>query len=164
MELGHIRDAQTRTIFAEILLKMVHENRVTRKGRLEHITVIEEARNLAPARRDEDPPSVGERMISELRKFGESMIFVAQFPTQVSSEIIKNSGVRIIHRVAWAEDLKLIGDSLNLNEEQLSYIGNLDVGEAVVSLTRLQRPVLVQVDAGSVLPGEISDLSLAEEL
>jgi hypothetical protein len=164
VELGHMRDIQTRSIFAAILLKMVYENRVTRKGRLEHVTLIEEARNLAPARRDEDPPSVGERMISELRKFGESMIFVAQFPTQVSSEIIKNSGVRIIHRMAWAEDLKLIGDSLNMSKEQLSYISNLAVGEAVVSLSRLQQPILLQVDAGSVLPKENSDLSLAEEV
>ncbi len=163
VELGHMRDIQTRSIFAAILLKMVYENRVTRKGRMEHVTLIEEARNLAPARRDEDPPSVGERMISELRKFGESMIFVAQFPTQVSSEIIKNSGVRVIHRIAWAEDLKLIGESLNMNKEQLSYISNLGVGEAVVSLSRLQQPILLQVDAGSVLPKESSDLSLTEE-
>ena len=163
VELGHMRDIQTRSIFAAILLKMVYENRVTRKGRLEHVTLIEEARNLAPARRDEDPPSVGERMISELRKFGESMIFVAQFPTQVSSEIIKNSGVRIIHRMAWAEDLKLIGDSLNMTKEQLSYISNLGVGEAVVSLSRLQQPILLQVDAGSVLSKEKSAFSLSEE-
>ena len=48
-------------------------------------------------------------MISELRKFGEAMLFIAQFPSQVASEVMKNSGVRIIHRVAWAEDLRLIG-------------------------------------------------------
>jgi hypothetical protein len=75
IEIGHMRDIQTRSVFADILLKLVYENRVTRKGRMEHVTLIEEARNIAPARRDEDPPSVGERMISELRKFGESMMF-----------------------------------------------------------------------------------------
>ncbi len=163
VELGHMRDLQTRSIFANILLKMIYENRLTREGRTEHIMLVEEARNIAPARREEDPPSVGERMISELRKFGEAMIFVAQFPTQVSSEIIKNSGLRIVHRLAWAEDLKLIGQSLNLTPEQLAHISNLGVGEVVVSLARLQRPILVQVSAESVLSVENRDLSLRGE-
>jgi hypothetical protein len=163
VELGHIRDIQTRTVFVDILLKMVYEYRVSRRGKMEHLLVVEEARNVAPARREEDPPSVGERMISELRKFGEAIVFVAQFPTQVASEVIKNSGVRIIHRVSWAEDLKLIGEALNLNKEQLAHVSSLGVGEAVVSLTRLQNPILVQVDAGSVLGLDRRDVSLVEE-
>ncbi len=163
VELGHIRDIQTRTVFVDILLKMVYEYRVSRKGKMEHLLLVEEARNIAPVRREEDPPSVGERMISELRKFGEAIVFVAQFPTQVAPEVIKNSGVRIVHRVSWAEDLKLIGEALNLNKEQVAHVANLGVGEAVLSLTRLQQPVLVQVDAGSVLGVERRDLSLVEE-
>ena len=102
-------------------------------------------------------------MVSELRKFGESMLFVAQFPSQVASEVVKNSGVRIIHRVAWAEDLRLVRDSLNLTQEQLAYVSNLGVGEAVVSLTRLQKPLLVQVEAGGSLAPARRDLSLLEE-
>ena len=102
-------------------------------------------------------------MISEMRKFGESMLFIAQFPSQVASEVVKNSGVRIIHRVAWAEDLRLVRDSLNLTPEQLAYISNLGVGEAVVSLTRLQKPILVQVEAGGSLLPARSDLNLLEE-
>ena len=163
VELGHIRETLSRSIFADILMKLVYEMRVARKVRMEHLMMIEEARNIAPVRRDEDPPSVGERMISELRKFGESMLFIAQFPSQVAPEVIKNSGVRIIHRVAWAEDLRLIRDSLNLTPEQLSYISSLGVGEAVVSLTRLQKPLLVQVEAGGSLLPPRRDLNLMEE-
>jgi hypothetical protein len=151
VELGHIRETFSRSVFADILMKLVYEIRVARQVRMEHLMMIEEARNIAPVRREEDPPSVGERMISELRKFGESMLFIAQFPSQVASEVVKNSGVRIIHRVAWAEDLRLIRDSLNLTPEQLAYISSLGVGEAVVSLTRLQKPLLVQVEAGGAL-------------
>jgi hypothetical protein len=162
VELGHIRETFSRSVFADILMKLVYEMRIARKVRLEHLTMIEEARNIAPVRREEDPPSVGERMISELRKFGESMLFIAQFPSQVASEVVKNSGVRIIHRVAWAEDLRLIRDSLNLTPEQLAYISSLGVGEAVVSLTRLQKPLLVQVDAGGALLPK-RDLNLLEE-
>ncbi|HUH99969.1 MAG TPA: hypothetical protein VLY65_02900 [Nitrososphaerales archaeon] len=163
VELGNIRETLSRSIFADVLMKLVYEMRMARKVRMEHLMMIEEARNIAPVRRAEDPPSVGERMISELRKFGESMLFVAQFPSQVAPEVVKNSGVRIVHRVAWAEDLKLIRDSLNLTAEQLAYISTLGVGEAVVSLTRLQKPLLVQVEAGGSLGPSRRDLNLLEE-
>ncbi len=163
VELGNIRETLSRGIFADVLMKLVYEMRVARKVRMEHVMMIEEARNIAPARRVEDPPSVGERMISELRKFGESMLFVAQFPTQVAAEVVKNSGVRIIHRVAWAEDLRLVRDSLNLTNEQVAYVSGLGVGEAVVSLTRIQKPLLVQVEAGGSLVQARRDLSLVGE-
>jgi len=145
IELGQLRDSQTRSIFTEIIMKMLYEFRTKRRDQLEHLTIVEEARNVVPARRDDDPPSVGERMIAELRKFGESMIFVAQFPTQLASEIVKNSAVRIVHRIAWHEDMDIIASSIGLNESQKEYLGKLDVGEAIVSLARLPKPVLVKV-------------------
>ncbi len=159
VELGHLRDIQTRAIFAEILLKTIYEHRTRGKGTLEHLTVVEEARNIAPARRAEDPPSVGERMISELRKFGEAMLFVAQFPSQVASEIVKNSGTRIVHRVAWPEDVTLIGDSMQLTRGQREHITRLEVGEAVVSLSRVPSPILVQVKPDGPSYGDRSDFS-----
>lgn len=163
LELGHLRDIQTRSVFADIMLKLIYEYRIQRKGGLEHLTVVEEAKNIAPARRPEDPPSVGERMISELRKFGEGMLFVAQFPTQVASELVKNSGVRVVHRIGWPEDLMLVGDSLTMTREQREHITKLAVGEAVVSVSRIQKPFLVQMRAEPALSGAKSDLSFSAE-
>ncbi len=147
VELGHLRDTQTRAIFTELMLKMMYEEKVRRKSDLDHLTVIEEARNIAPARRPEDPPGVGERMISELRKFGEAMMFIAQFPTQVASEVVKNSGTKIAHRVAWADDVSLLGSSMGMNQKQKEHLAKLRVGEAIVSVERMQRPILVQIQA-----------------
>jgi uncharacterized protein DUF87 len=153
VELGHLRDVQSRAVFTDVMLKMIYEQKVKRKSALDHLTVIEEARNVAPARRPEDPPSVGERMISELRKFGEAMMFVAQFPSHVASEVVKNSGTKIVHRVAWPDDVMLIGDSLGLNLKQKEYMTRLGVGEAVVGVARIPRAVLVQVSPGAGVPG-----------
>jgi Helicase HerA, central domain len=157
VELGHLRDIQSRAVFTDVMLKMIYEDKVRRKSVLDHVTVIEEARNIAPARRPEDPPSVGERMISELRKFGEAMMFVAQFPSQIASEVVKNSGTKIVHRVAWPDDLMLIGESLGLSQKQREYLTKLRVGEAVVGVTRLQNSVLVQVR------GTLSDVMSSKE-
>ena len=159
IELGHMRDVQSRAVFCDVILKMIYEEKARQKRPMDHLTVVEEARNVAPARRVEDPPSVGERMISELRKFGEAMMFVAQFPSHVAAEVVKNSGTRIVHRLAWPDDLGLIGDSFGLNQKQREHLTRLRVGEAVVGVARLQRPVLLQVrDLRSQSP-ERSDLS-----
>ncbi len=147
IELGNLKDVQTRAIFADVMLKLVYEERVARRSGLEHLTVVEEARNVAPARRVEEPPSVGERMISELRKFGEGMMFVAQFPSQVASEVVKNSGTKIIHRIDWPDDVSVIGDSVGLSARQKDYLTKLGVGEAVVGVPRIQSPILIEVRA-----------------
>jgi DNA helicase HerA-like ATPase len=163
VELGHMRDVQSRAVFSDVMLKMVYEGKVRKKGQLDHLTVVEEARNIAPARRAEDPPTVGERMVSELRKFGEAMMFVAQFPSHVASEIVKNSGTKIVHRLAWPDDVALIGDSMGLSEPQRLHLTRLKVGEAVVGVTRIQKPILIQVRADPGTQFESSDLSFRPE-
>ena len=92
---------------------------------------------------------MGERMISELRKFGEAMMFIAQFPSHLAPEIVRNSGAKIIHRMSWPDDVMLIGDSLGLSLRQREYVTRLAVGEAVIGLARVQKPVLVQVSPGA---------------
>ena len=162
VELGHMRDVQSRAVFSDVLLKMIYEEKVRRKGTLDHLTVVEEARNIAPARRPEDPPTVGERMISELRKFGEAMLFVAQFPSHVAAEVVKNSGTKIVHRLAWPDDVALVGDAMGLNQKQREHLTRLKAGEAVVSLSRLQKPILLQVRPDYDSPDK-RDLSFSSE-
>ncbi|MCL5671909.1 MAG: ATP-binding protein, partial [Thaumarchaeota archaeon] len=163
VELGHLRDVQSRAVFCDVLLKMIYEEKVKRKGPLDHMTLVEEARNVAPARRAEDPPTVGERMVSELRKFGEAMMFVAQFPSHVAAEVVKNSGTKIVHRLAWPDDVSLVGDSLGLDQKQREHLTRLRVGEAVVGLSRVQKPMLVQVAPEEAHSGGSSDLSFSAE-
>lgn len=155
IELGYLRDFETRIIFSSILLKMIYDFRLlSGPSKLDHVTVIEEARSIVPARRPEDPPSIGEKMVSELRKFGERMIFVAQYPTQISSEIIKNCGLRIIHRVSWMEDIRILKETLGLKSEQADFLSLLQTGEAIVSVGRIRAPFMVQVDMSIVGVGE----------
>jgi hypothetical protein len=163
VELGHMRDIQSRAIFCDVMLKMIYEEKVKHKGPLDHLTLVEEARNIAPSRKPEDPPSVGERMISELRKFGEAMAFVAQFPSHVAAEVVKNSGTKVVHRLAWPDDVALVGDSVGLNQKQRGHLTRLRAGEAVVSLGRLPSPILVRVRADHAHADGSRDLSFPPE-
>ena len=164
VELGGMRDIQSRAVFSDILLKLIYEAKVRRKSGLDHLTVVEEARNIAPARRQEDPPSVGERMISELRKFGEAMMFVAQFPTHLASEVVKNSGTKIVHRLGWPDDVSIVGDALGMNDAQREYLTRLRVGEAVVGVPRVPKPILVRVKPGLPIAQRSRAKSLDGEL
>ena len=163
IELGHMRDVQSRAVFSDVILKLIYEEKVKRKDKLNHLTIVEEARNIAPARRPEDPPTVGERMASELRKFGEGMIFVAQFPSHVAPEVVKNSGTKIVHRLGWPDDISLIGDSMGLNQNQREHLTRLQAGEAVIGLERIQSPLLVKVRPVYALSKENRDRSLSAD-
>ncbi len=146
IELGHFRETKTREIYAQLLLKQIYDYRIMKgETKLNHITVIEEARNLVPRRRDIDPPNTAERMISELRKFGESIFIISQFPSQISSEVIKNAGIQIYHRIIGSEDLRIISNLSSITSEQLEYLKRLDIGEAIIKDPVFEDLVLVKV-------------------
>ena len=66
-----------------------------------------------------------------------------------------------MHRLAWPDDVSLIGDSLGLNPKQREYLTRLGPGEAVAGLGRVPRPLLVQVKPD--YHDERSDLRFAPE-
>ncbi len=146
IEIGSIKEVSMRRIFGYVLLKNIF-NFQRDRGRksIDHVTVLEEARYLIPTRRDFDNPSVAEKMVDEIRKFGESIFIISQFPSQISKAPIKNSGLVIIHRISGSEDLWYIKNVVSLNEDQLDYIKQLDVGEAVIKDSRNPLPFPVKI-------------------
>jgi len=147
IEMGHIREVSIKRIFGYIMLKNVFniQSSMGRKG-ISHITVMEEARYLIPARRDYDAPTVAEKMVDEVRKFGESIFIVSQFPSQIAKAPIKNSGVLIIHRITGSEDLWYMKNVVSMTEEQLDYMKQLGVGEAVIKDSRNPLPFPVKIE------------------
>ncbi|MEM4700427.1 MAG: DUF87 domain-containing protein [Candidatus Nezhaarchaeales archaeon] len=93
------------------------------------VLVIEEAENLIPARRPESPPSSGEIILSELRKWGFSVIAVAQLPSQVSVNSFRNCEYILIHR---ARLTPLEASWLGLNEEEVRKLAKLKTGELLL--------------------------------
>ena len=58
----------------------------------------------------------------------------------------------------------MISESLGLTQKQREHLTKLRVGEAIVGVTRIQKPILIQVRADSVPRPESRDLSLKAEL
>jgi DNA helicase HerA-like ATPase len=146
IELGHIRETKIRQIYSQILLKQIYDYKISKgTNQLNHISVLEEARYIVPYRRDYDPPTIAERMINEMRKFGESIFLVTQFPTQISKDTIKNAGMTILHRIVGQEDLKMILNVISLDEKQINYIKEMETGEAIVKDGRYPLPIHIKV-------------------
>lgn len=147
IDLTNLRDVNNRVVYANVLLKMVYDYCVQRgeQSALSHVTFIEEAQNVFPPRRPEDPVTIGERILAELRKFGEGVVVVSQFPSSVSHDVIKNTAVRIIHAIRSGEDLEIIASATSMDERQMRAIPMLSVGEAVVSLPQRSGNFFVRV-------------------
>lgn len=162
IDLSFLKDVNSRAIFANLLLKLVYDRAVGREhNHLEHVTFIDEAQNIIPPRRPEQPRSIGERILAELRKYGEGVAVITQFPSSISLEVLKNSSIRIIHSIRSGEDLKIIEDATSLTPRQASILPALSIGEAIVNLPYRSSNVFVKVTpdplaTGGAFTGEAS--------
>jgi len=146
IDLSSLKDVNSRSIFANMLLKLIYDRAVERAmTHLEHVTFIDEAQNVIPPRRLEQPRSIGERILAELRKYGEGVVVITQFPSSISLEVLKNSAIRIIHSIRSGEDLKVIEDATSMTPRQALILPALSIGEAVVNLPYRSSNIFVKV-------------------
>ena len=146
IELAHLRETKMRQIYSFLLLKKIYDYKLAMGTQeFNHIIVLEEARYIVPCRRDYEQPSIAERMINELRKFGESIFIITQFPTQISKDTIKNAGLIIVHRISGLEDLRILQNIIPIENTQLNYLKKMETGEAIVKDPRYPLPVHIKI-------------------
>ncbi len=116
-----------------------------------HISLIEEAHRLLTKYTPGDNPSkkLGVEtftdMLAEVRKYGESLIIVDQIPNKLTSEVLKNTNTKIVHKLFASDDKEAIGNTMSLDKEQRDFLSNLEVGRAIVSNQDYAKPVQVQI-------------------
>lgn len=125
-------------------------------GDLQHILVIEEAhRLLKNVSTQVDTESVNLRsqavetfanMLAEVRHYGQGILISEQIPSKLTPDVIKNTNLKIVHRLVAEEDRTLLGATMNMNEAQMRYVSTLTAGEAVVFSEGDDHPFLVRVD------------------
>ncbi|MEM0494607.1 MAG: DUF87 domain-containing protein [Thermofilum sp.] len=89
-----------RSFLALIIMKHLYDH-ACRRGeskRIVHVTVLEEAWNVLLPRARWEPPSIGERLFLELRKFGELVIAVSQRVDDISERSTRNCAAIIMHQ------------------------------------------------------------------
>ena len=158
IELRNLGDDEEKSFVMALLLCQLYEYAESRQpGRqqLQHLTLIEEAHRLLRAAR---PPSGGETpdaqakavsmftdMLAEMRAYGEGFIVADQIPTKLAPEIVKNSNLKIIHRLVSVDDRAVVAGAINLTDAQARHLANLAPGDAVVHDEQIGSAVLVRM-------------------
>jgi DNA helicase HerA-like ATPase len=140
-------------IFEHLLLE--ERERFDRSGGdapLRHVLVIEEAHRLL-RRTDDDSPAAHAlelfaSMLAEVRAYGEGLVIAEQVPSKILADVIKNTAVKVMHRLPAQDDRDAVGATMNLTDEQSRYVVSLKPGQAAVFADGMDRPLLVQITKG----------------
>ncbi len=118
-------------------------------GVLRHLTVIEEAHRLL-RRQDQPGPAASAvetfaDMLAEIRAYGEGLVIADQIPARLTADVIKNTAVKIIHRLPGADDREAVGAAINLTTDQSARLPALNPGQAAVATDGMRQPTLTTI-------------------
>ena len=86
-----------------------------------------------------------------MRAYGEGLIIAEQIPSKLTPDVIKNTAVKIVHRLPAQDDRDSVGATMNLDQAQSRYVVTLEPGCGAVFADRMDRPMLVRIPDGSAL-------------
>jgi len=155
IELSSLGDDTTRAlIMGALLLRLVQERQ--KQGlspSLRHVAVIEEAHRLLGRRSPrgdsvdaQDHAAEGfAQLLAEVRAFGQGLMVVDQSPAKLIPDVIRNTQLKIVHRLTSSDDQSAAAAAMGLNELQRRVLTRLGVGEAVAFSTRSHEPSRIVV-------------------
>ncbi len=134
----------------------LHFSRTTSAQPLRHLTVLEEAHRLLrqpPQGTAAGPAAHAVEMfadlLAEVRAYGDGLIIAEQIPAKLIPDVIKNTAVKIVHRLPARDDRDTVGATMNLTPSQSRYLVTLPPGEAAVHTDGMDYPVLARMPDGT---------------
>lgn len=149
------------TLIIRIVEHLRMRARRERSPELRHVIVIEEAHRLlrdrGQGRASTHAVELLAGLLAEIRAYGEGIVVAEQIPTKLISDVVKNTALKVVHRLPAEDDRSLVGAAMNLSEEQSRHVVSLQPGSAAVFADGMDRPLRVRVPLGEsrekVLPG-----------
>jgi len=148
VNLQYLGDDADKCFTMALLLNFMYEYRQAQheslgspeSSELRHLAITEEAHRVlrtAPQRADSANPQakMGEMfadILAEMRAYGQGMAIIDQVPSKLVPDAIKNTNLKIIHRLVAADDRDSMSGALALTEDQAKVIARLKVGQAIV--------------------------------
>lgn len=159
IDLSRTGSTEANALVMGFLIIKLNEFRMSEGGMnkaLKHVTVLEEAHNLlrkvSTTQSMETANVAGKSVemitnsIAEMRTYGESFIIVDQSPSILDAAAIRNTNTKIVLSLPDAEDRKVAGASMSLNDEQINEISRQNQGEAIVYQSHWESPVQCKVE------------------
>lgn len=91
-------------------------------------------------------------ILSEVRAYGQGVMIVDQVPSRLIEDAIKNTNIKVIHKIVAADDFNMIGQSIGLTDEQQKVISKLSIGQAI----------LAGLNSADVMSANAADIFLAK--
>lgn len=120
-----------------------------------HLVVVEEAhRLLAGAKKQTDSWNADPKgafseafsqMLSEVRAYGQGIVISDQVPVRLSPDVIKNTNLKIAHRLVAGDDREAMAAAMSMNPEQSMVLATLPRGRAAVFSEGDHTPVIVAI-------------------
>ena len=123
---------------------------------LRHIVLIEEAHRLlkqvprgsgeeaSPAARAVETLT---NLLAEVRAYGQGIVVAEQIPSNLAVNVVKQTSLKIMHRLSPREDRESLGDAMVLDAQQKRAVATLPTGRAVVYAEGMDGAVLVAIGA-----------------
>jgi predicted nucleic acid-binding protein len=95
-DLGSLTSVHLKILYANYILFKIYREAVKRNSNeLKTLLIVEESQNYIHRRRSEEPPSLAERCVFELRSFGVGVVLVCPDPELLPQGILKDVGAII---------------------------------------------------------------------
>ena len=143
-------------LMGTLIIRLVEHLRLrARAGQregLRHVIVIEEAHRLLRAgragRASAHAVELFASMLAEIRAYGEGLVIAEQIPAKLIGDVVKNTAVKVVHRLPAGDDRELVGAAMNLDHGQSRQVVSLAPGVAAVFADGMDRPLRVRVPFG----------------
>jgi len=147
INLSYVGDDVDKGFLMSLILQQLYEYRQAKAecGEIDfnddgckHFTVIEEAHRVMSKCDNMELPQfrtamMFSNMLSEIRAYSEGFMLVDQVPTRLIPDAIKNTNLKIAHRLVAEDDCQAIGESMGLSKEQRLVLPRLLTGQCIVS-------------------------------
>src|SRR6266568_3185860 len=118
---------------------------------LRHVIVIEEAHRLLRAGREGASAHAVElfaSLLAEIRAYGEGLVIAEQIPAKLVPDVVKNTALKVLHRLPAHDDRQVVGAAMNLDDDQSRQVVSLQPGVAAVFADGMDRPLRIRVPFG----------------
>jgi DNA helicase HerA-like ATPase len=167
LELERIGDDDDKALIIGLILIRLAELRRAERApahQLRHILVLEEAHRLLSRQGGTQVAEQGDpkqkaietfvNLLAEVRAYGQGIIIADQVPTRLVPEVLKNTNLKITHRLVAADDRAAVAATMAMDDAQSLYLATLTNGVAAVFGEGDDAPLLVEIDR---LAGENAD-------
>ncbi|HEY9754395.1 MAG TPA: hypothetical protein V6C97_04485 [Oculatellaceae cyanobacterium] len=157
VELKMVSEDSEKSFLMGMILVFLYEFREATgpKDQLQHVMLVEEAhrllKNVPTGQSGENANPAGKavefftNMLAEIRSYGQGFIIADQIPNKLAPEALKNTNLKIMHRIVSVDDRDSMGGAMNLDDIQKRHVTALGQGRALVYAEKMEQPYHLQI-------------------